>query len=45
FVQRAKHQRDSAFEIQLRGVLDEDLPVEEDMTKWSPLWDAPGMDR
>ncbi|MGO1439272.1 MAG: PspA-associated protein PspAB [Brevibacterium yomogidense] len=45
FVQRAKHQRDSAFEIQLRSVLDEDLPVEEDMTKWSPLWDAPGMDR
>ncbi|MGO1607534.1 MAG: hypothetical protein ACTHXF_08665 [Brevibacterium yomogidense] len=26
-------------------MLDEDLPVEEDMTKWSPLWDAPGMDR
>lgn len=45
FVQRARHQRDSALEIQLRGVLDEDLPVEKDMSKWSPLWDAPGMER
>jgi hypothetical protein len=45
FVQVGKHQRDSALEIQLRGTLDEDLPVESDMSKWSPLWDAPGMER
>jgi hypothetical protein len=44
-VQVGKHQRDSALEIQLRGTLDEDLPVESDMSKWSPLWDAPGMER
>lgn len=45
FTQMGRHQRDSAYEIQLRGILNEDLPVESDMSKWSPLWDAPGMDR
>ncbi|GAA2092728.1 MULTISPECIES: PspA-associated protein PspAB [Brevibacterium] len=45
FVQTGKHQRDEPFELQMRGVLNEDLPVEKELSKWSPLWDAPGMDR
>lgn len=43
FCQTGRHERDTAFELQLRGVLDEDLPVEGELSKWSPLWDAPGM--
>ncbi|WP_029088197.1 PspA-associated protein PspAB [Brevibacterium album] len=45
FVQAGQHRRDEAFELQMRGILDEDLPVEKELSKWSPLWDAPGMDR
>ncbi|GAA4283098.1 hypothetical protein GCM10022261_06290 [Brevibacterium daeguense] len=43
FVQLGPHRRDSALEIQLRGVLSGELEIESDMSKWSPVWDAPGM--
>lgn len=33
-------QRDSELEIRLRGVV-RDLPVEEDLTRWFPLWGIP----
>lgn len=45
FVQVGQHRRDNALEIQLKGLLEGEVPLEEDLTKWSPLWDAPGMDR
>lgn len=43
FVQKAPQQRDSPVELQIRGIIGNDLAVESDLSKWSPLWDAPGM--
>jgi hypothetical protein len=37
-----KH-RDNALELQLRGVLADDLPVEPELSRWMALWDAPGL--
>lgn len=36
-------QRDSALELQMRGLLTDDLPVEPDLGRWFPLWAAPGL--
>lgn len=33
--------RDSEFELRLRGILASDLPLEEDLTRWFPLWGIP----
>jgi hypothetical protein len=35
--------RDNAVELQLRGVLATDLPIEEELNRWMALWDAPGI--
>jgi len=35
--------RDSAFELQVRGLLGDDLRVEADLSRWFPVWDAPGL--
>ncbi|WP_349828300.1 PspA-associated protein PspAB [Brevibacterium litoralis] len=43
FAQTGPHTRDSALEIQMRGVLSTDLDIESDMSRWSPVWDAPGL--
>ncbi len=36
-------QRDSAYELQVRGALGADLPVEPDLSRWFPVWGAPGL--
>lgn len=36
-------QRDSALELQLRATLGADLPVESDLSRWFPVWGAPGL--
>lgn len=38
-----KEKRDSALELQIRGLLTDDLPVEEDLGRWFPVWGAPGL--
>lgn len=43
FSQSGPKQRDNSFEIQVRGVLSNELPFEEDTSRWSALWDAPGL--
>jgi hypothetical protein len=35
--------RDSALELQVRGEVDGDLRVEQDLTRWFPVWGAPGL--
>jgi hypothetical protein len=35
--------RDNALELQVKGVLGEDLRMEPDLTKWMALWGAPGL--
>ncbi|MFI0230754.1 hypothetical protein [Streptomyces sp. NPDC017086] len=39
----AAERRDTALELQLRAVLDGDLPVEPDLGRWFPVWGAPGL--
>ncbi|MCW2887036.1 MAG: hypothetical protein JWL58_3898 [Streptosporangiaceae bacterium] len=35
--------RDSALELQVRAAVGADLPVEEDLSRWFPVWGAPGL--
>jgi PspA associated protein B len=36
-------QRDNAVELQVRGLLADDLTVEPDLGRWFPVWGAPGL--
>ena len=33
--------RDTALELQVRGAVGADLPIETDLTRWFPVWGAP----
>jgi hypothetical protein len=35
--------RDNALELQVRGVVGEDLRVEPELGRWFPVWGAPGL--
>ena len=35
--------RDNALELQVKGVLGEDLKIEPDLNRWMALWGAPGL--
>ncbi|MBC6459687.1 PspA-associated protein PspAB [Actinomadura sp. HBU206391] len=35
--------RDNALELQIKGVVADDLRIEHDLTRWFPLWGAPGL--
>lgn len=43
FAPTGAEQRDSAFELQVRSALGADLPVEPDLSRWFPVWGAPGL--
>jgi len=43
FAPRPGDKRDNALEIQARGAVGADLPVEEDLARWFPVWGAPGL--
>lgn len=43
FVQVGPQRRDTAVEFNIRSAVGADLRFEEDLSKWSPVWDAPGM--
>jgi hypothetical protein len=43
FAPTAPNRRDNARELQLRAMLGDDLKVEGDLTKWFPVWGAPGL--
>jgi hypothetical protein len=43
FAPTGDEQRDTAFELQVRGALGSDLPVEPDLSRWFPVWGAPGL--
>ncbi len=36
-------QRDTALELQIRGVLAQDVRMEQDLGRWFPVWGAPGL--
>lgn len=35
--------RDNALELQVRGIIDTDLTVEADLSRWLAIWGAPGL--
>ena len=35
--------RDNALELEVRGVLGDDLRLEQDLSRWFPVWGAPGL--
>jgi hypothetical protein len=35
--------RDNPLELQVRGTLGDDLKVEQDLSRWFPVWGAPGL--
>jgi hypothetical protein len=39
----ATQKRDSALELQVRAMLEEDIKVESDLSRWFPVWGAPGL--
>jgi hypothetical protein len=34
--------RDNALELRLKAVLEQELPIEKDLTRWFPIWGVPG---
>ncbi|MET0929013.1 MAG: hypothetical protein ABWX74_05815 [Aeromicrobium sp.] len=44
FAPAGGERRDNALELQVRGVIAEDVPVEPDLTRWLAIWGAPGLD-
>ncbi|MER8156109.1 hypothetical protein [Streptomyces sp. NPDC094472] len=39
----AAEKRDNALELQMRALLGDDLRIEEDLSRWFPVWGAPGL--
>jgi hypothetical protein len=44
FAPRPGEKRDNALELQIKALLGNDLRLEQDLTRWFPLWGAPGLD-
>ena len=43
FAPLSGQQRDNALELQVKGVIGDDLKFEPDLTRWFPVWGAPGL--
>jgi hypothetical protein len=43
FVPNGKDSRDNGRELQVRAVLGSDLKIEPDLSRWFPVWGAPGL--
>ncbi len=43
FAPRPGERRDNALELQVRGLVAGDLPIEPDLPRWLALWGAPGL--
>ena len=43
FAPQSGERRDNALELQIRGVLSSDLKIEPDLSRWFPVWGAPGL--
>jgi hypothetical protein len=43
FVPAEGERRDSVMELQVRDLLRGELPWEMDLSRWFPVWDAPGL--
>jgi hypothetical protein len=43
FAPQPGQRRDNSLELEVRGVLGDDLRMETDLTRWFPVWGAPGL--
>ncbi|GAA3554723.1 hypothetical protein GCM10022419_038890 [Nonomuraea rosea] len=43
FAPLSGQRRDNPLELQARGVLEGELPLEKDLARWFPVWGAPGL--
>ena len=43
FAPKGPQQRDNLLEIQIRDLVKGDLPIETDLSRWMPVWGAPGL--
>jgi len=43
FAPTANEHRDNSLELQVKGVIGDDLKFEPDLARWFPVWGAPGM--
>lgn len=43
FAPLAGERRDNALELQVRGAIEGDLKIESDLSRWFPVWGAPGL--
>lgn len=41
FVPAGDKNRDNAYELRLRAVMEKELPIEPELERWFPLWDIP----
>jgi hypothetical protein len=41
FVPKGDKQRDNEYELRLKAQVENDLPIEPELDRWFPLWDAP----
>ncbi|MGH9099353.1 MAG: PspA-associated protein PspAB [Acidimicrobiales bacterium] len=41
FAPKGGQQRDSELELRIRSLVGSDLPVEQDLSRWFPMWDLP----
>lgn len=41
FAPNGDEQRDSELELRIRSLVGSDLPMEQDLSRWFPLWDVP----
>ncbi|MCW2918770.1 MAG: hypothetical protein JWN52_6838 [Actinomycetia bacterium] len=43
FAPQPGQKRNNALELQVRGAVGADLPFEDDLSRWFPVWGAPGL--
>jgi hypothetical protein len=43
FAPQAGEHRDNALELEVRGNVGADLKIEPDLSRWFPVWGAPGL--
>jgi hypothetical protein len=43
FAPTGSQRRDNALELQVRGLITDDVPIEKDLERWLAIWGAPGL--
>lgn len=44
FAPQGDERRDNSLELQVRGLISEDVPIEPELGRWLGVWGAPGLD-